>query len=45
MFYRILIVSLPGSPKREIMTQRLSAQGLSWEWVDGVRVASMEDIP
>ena len=45
MFYKILIVSLPGSPKREIMSQRLSAQGLSREWVDGVRVASMEDIP
>jgi hypothetical protein len=45
MFYKILIVSLPGSPKREIMSQRLSAQELSWEWVDGVRVASMEDIP
>lgn len=45
MFYKILVVSLPGSPKREIMAQRLSAQGLSWEWVDGVRIASMEDIP
>lgn len=45
MFYKILVVSLPGSPKREIMTQRLSTQGLSWEWVDGVRIASMEDIP
>ncbi|PNC05692.1 hypothetical protein [Akkermansia muciniphila] len=45
MFYKILIVSLPGSPKRETMSQRLSAQRLSWEWVDGVRVASMEDIP
>lgn len=45
MFYKILIVSLPGSPKRETMSQRLSAQELSWEWVDGVRVASMEDIP
>lgn len=45
MFYRILIVSLPESPKREIMSQRLCAQGLSWEWVDGVRVASIEDIP
>lgn len=45
MFYKILIVSLPGSPKRETMSQRLSAQELSWEWVDGVRVASLEDIP
>lgn len=45
MLYKILIVSLPGSPKREIMSQRLSAQRLSWEWVDGVRIACMEDIP
>lgn len=45
MMYRILIVSLPGSPKREVMARRLSAQGLSWDWVDGVRVASMDDIP
>lgn len=45
MLYKILIVSLPDSPKREIMSQRLSDQGLSWEWVDGVRIASMEDIP
>lgn len=43
--YRILIVSLPGSPKREVMSGRLSAQGLSWDWVDGVRVSSMDDIP
>lgn len=45
MLYKILIVSLPGSPKREIMAQRLSAQGLFWKWVDGVRIASMEYIP
>lgn len=45
MMYRILIVSLPGSPKREVMAGRLSAQGLAWEWVDGVRVSSMDDIP
>lgn len=42
---KILVVSLPGSPKREIMAQRLSAQNLSWEWVDGIRVASMDEIP
>ncbi|WP_295874807.1 hypothetical protein [uncultured Akkermansia sp.] len=45
MMYRILIVSLPGSPKREVMAGRLSAQGLAWDWVDGVRIASMDDIP
>lgn len=45
MMYKILIVSLPGSPKREVMAGRLSAQGLAWEWVDGVRVSSMDDIP
>ena len=27
------------------MAQRLSAQELAWEWVDGVRIATMEDIP
>ena len=27
------------------MAQRLSVQGLAWEWVDGVRIAAMEDIP
>lgn len=45
MMYKILIVSLPGSPKREVMAGRLSAQGLAWEWVDGVRVSSMDGIP
>lgn len=43
--YKILIVSLPDSSKRKTMARRLSAQGLEWKWVDGVRIATMEDIP
>lgn len=43
--FKILVVSLPDSPKRAAMAQRLSAQGLSWEWIDGVRISSMEEIP
>lgn len=43
--FKILVVSLPGSPKRDVMRQRLSAQHLTWEWVDGVRIATMEEIP
>lgn len=43
--YRIFVVSLPGSPKRERMAERLCAQGLAWEWVDGVKIDSMEEIP
>lgn len=42
---KILVVSLPESPKRDIMTQRLSSQELSWQWVDGVHISSMNDIP
>lgn len=42
--YKILVVSLPASPKRAVMTQRLSAQKLSWEWLDGVRISSMDDV-
>nr|WP_284709724.1 hypothetical protein [Akkermansia sp. B2-R-115] len=44
ILYKILVVSLPDSPKRETMAQRLGAQGLSWEWVDGVRIERMEDM-
>lgn len=43
--FKIFIVSLSGSPKREVMSSRLNRQNLSWEWIDGVRIASMDDIP
>lgn len=43
--YKIFVVSLPGSSKRDVMTQRLTAQNLSWEWSDGVIIPSMDDIP
>lgn len=43
--YRIFVVSLPGSPKRVSMSERLESQGLRWEWVDGVRIDSLEEIP
>lgn len=45
MKYKILIVSLPGSPKREVMHKRMQAQNLPWEWVDGVKINSMGEIP
>lgn len=41
--YKILVVSLPGSPKREAMSARLLEQGLAWEWVDGVRLEAVEE--
>ena len=40
--YKILVVSLPGSPKREAMSARLLEQGLAWAWVDGVRLEAVE---
>lgn len=42
--YRIFVVSLPESPKRKKMAERLSAQGLAWEWVDGVKIDFLEEI-
>ncbi|MDH3068861.1 hypothetical protein QET40_07000 [Akkermansia sp. N21169] len=41
--YKILVVSLPGSPKREAISARLLEQGLAWEWVDGVRLEAVEE--
>ena len=41
--YKILVVSLPGSPKREALSARLLEQGLAWEWVDGVRLEAVEE--
>ncbi len=43
--YKILVVSLPLSSKRALMSERLSSQNLSWEWIDGVIIPSMNDIP
>lgn len=43
--YKILVVSLPGSRKREKISRLLHKQGLSWEWVDGVRIRRLEDVP
>lgn len=41
----VLVVSLPGSSKREKMAKQLSSQGISWQWVDGVVITCMDEIP
>lgn len=43
--YKFLVVSLPGSPKRKKIGDRLIDQEISWQWVDGVIIPSMEEIP
>ncbi len=43
--YKILVVSLPESPKREKLSRIFRQRQLTWEWVDGVRIESMDDIP
>lgn len=43
--YKIFVVSLPGSPKRRKIQEEMLSQSLVWEWIDGVRIYSMNEIP
>ncbi len=45
IMYKILIVSIPGSPKRKKASRIFQEQALSWEWIDGVKIESMDEIP
>lgn len=45
MKYKVYVVSLPFSPKREKVSANLNHEKINFEWIDGVIVTNMEDIP
>lgn len=42
ILYKVLVVSLPDFPQMKMMAKCLGTQGLSWEWMDGVRIERVE---